>query len=410
MSDHHVPTRLSGENKTRGYFTPGVIIVLLIAINGIVFLMGRFIFGLGAVTNLDNLYPWGLWIGIDVAAGVALAAGGFTTAAIGHIVHKEEYHSIVRPALLTAMLGYTFVALGVVTDIGRWYYIWHPLINWNPNSALFEVGICVMIYMTVLYIEFLPIVTERFMGKVKLPGILKMFNNLLEKILKIADKTLQRTIFVFIIAGVVLSTLHQSSLGTLMIIAGDKMHPLWQTPILPLLFFISALAVGFPMVIFESLLASRSFRLKPEISVLSKLANMIPVFLIIYLAFKIGDMFIRGTFVYLKEVNIQSVMFILEVFIGFILPIPLFLSKKVQQSSGLLFLAASLVVFGVILNRVNNFIIAYKPPYADYSYIPSIGEFSVSIGFAAILVLIYRAFVMIFPVISIEPKSKGGRL
>ncbi|HQF43611.1 MAG TPA: polysulfide reductase NrfD, partial [Ignavibacteriaceae bacterium] len=146
------------------FFTPGVVGLIIIAVNGLVFLMGRFFFGIGSVTNLNNQYPWGLWIGVDVAAGVALAAGGFTTAALGHIIHKEEYHAIVRSALLTAMLGYTFVALGVFVDIGRWYFIWHPLIMWNGSSALFEVGICVMIYLTVLYIEFLPIVTERFIG------------------------------------------------------------------------------------------------------------------------------------------------------------------------------------------------------------------------------------------------------
>src|SRR3970282_2103862 len=121
-------------------------------------------------------YPWGLWIAIDVAAGVALAAGGFTTAALGHVMHKEYYRAIIRPALLTAMLGYTFVAFGVVVDIGRPYFVWHPLIYWNGNSALFEVGICVMAYMTVLYIEFLPIVTERFVGKVNMPGTLSIFN------------------------------------------------------------------------------------------------------------------------------------------------------------------------------------------------------------------------------------------
>lgn len=140
------------------YFTPGVFILLIIALNGLIFLMGRFFFGLGSVTNLNDQYPWGLWIGVDVAAGVALAAGGFTTAALGHVMHKEEYNAIIRPALLTAMLGYTFVAMGVFVDIGRWYFIWHPLIMWNGSSALFEVGICVMIYMSVLYIEFLCVI------------------------------------------------------------------------------------------------------------------------------------------------------------------------------------------------------------------------------------------------------------
>ncbi|MFI5145291.1 MAG: Ni/Fe-hydrogenase cytochrome b subunit, partial [Ignavibacteria bacterium] len=136
------------------FLTPGVFAVILIALNGLVFLAIRFIWGIGAVTNLDNYTPWGLWIGVDVAAGVALAAGGFTSAALGHVMHRESYNAIVRPALLTAMLGYTFVAFAVFVDIGRFYYIWHPLIMWNGNSALFEVGICVMIYVSVLYIEF----------------------------------------------------------------------------------------------------------------------------------------------------------------------------------------------------------------------------------------------------------------
>jgi Ni/Fe-hydrogenase subunit HybB-like protein len=387
------------------YFTPGVIALIIIAINGLVFLMGRFFFGLGAVTNLNNQYPWGLWIGVDVAAGVALAAGGFTTAALGHVMHREEYHAIVRPALLTAMLGYTFVAMGVFVDIGRWYFIWHPLIMWNGNSALFEVGICVMIYMTVLYIEFIPIVTERFIGKVKLPGFLSFLNKPVDKLLRVLDSGLSKTMFVFIIAGVVLSTLHQSSLGTLMVIAGTKMHPLWQTPILPLLFLLSAISVGFPMVIFESLLASRSLKLKPEMHILARLGSMIAPLLGIYLAFKIGDMFVRETFVYLSEFNTASVMFTIEVLFGVIIPLRMFLSPKVLKSPPLLFTASTLVVLGVLLNRINNFIVAYTPPYATDSYFPSIGEISVTVGFAAILMLAYRFIVLNFPVISLPGKQ-----
>jgi Ni/Fe-hydrogenase subunit HybB-like protein len=382
------------------FFTPGVYVLLAIAVNGLVFLCGRFLFGLGAVTNLNNQYPWGLWIGVDVAAGVALAAGGFTTAAFGHVMHREEYHAIVRPALLTAMLGYTFVAIGVCVDIGRWYFIWHPLIMWNGNSALFEVGICVMIYMTVLYIEFLPIVTERFIGNVRLPAFLSSFNKPIDAILRILDRGLSKTMFIFIIAGVVLSTLHQSSLGTLMIIAGPKMHPLWQTPILPLLFLLSAISVGFPMVIFESLLASRSLHLKPEIHILSRLGSMIAPLLGIYLAFKIGDMVIRETFVYLREFTPASVMFTLEILLGIVIPLRMFLSPKVLKSPALLFTASALVVLGVLLNRINNFIIAYTPPYSFRSYFPSYGEISVTVGFIAILVLAYRFIVLNFPVIS----------
>lgn len=387
------------------YFTPGVFVLIILALNGLVFLMGRFFFGIGAVTNLNNQYPWGLWIGVDVAAGVALAAGGFTTAALGHVMHREEYHAIVRPALLTAMLGYTFVAMGVFVDIGRWYFIWHPLIMWNGSSALFEVGICVMIYLTVLYIEFLPIVTERFIGKVNLPGFLSKLNKPVDKLLRALDRGLSKTMFIFIIAGVVLSTLHQSSLGTLMIIAGPKMHPLWQTPVLPLLFLLSAISVGFPMVIFESMLASRSFGLKPEMHILSRLGSMIAPLLGIYLAFKIGDMFIRETFVYLTEFNTASVMFTIEVLFGVIIPLRMFLSPKVLKSPLFLFIASALVVFGVLLNRINNFIVAYTPPYSVKSYIPSFGEFSVTIGFAAMLILAYRFIVMNFPVISVPGKQ-----
>jgi Ni/Fe-hydrogenase subunit HybB-like protein len=387
------------------YFTPGVFVLIIIALNGLVFLMGRFFFGLGAVTNLNNQYPWGLWIGVDVAAGVALAAGGFTTAALGHIMHKDEYHAIIRPALLTAALGYTFVAMGVFVDIGRWYFIWHPLVMWNGNSALFEVGICVMIYLTVLYIEFLPIVTERFIGKVNLPGFLSGLNKIVDKVLRLLDRGLSKTMFIFIIAGVVLSSLHQSSLGTLMIIAGPKMHPLWQTPVLPLLFLLSAVAVGFPMVIFESLIASRSLSLKPEMHILSKLGSMIAPLLGIYLAFKIGDMFIRETFIYLGEFNTASIMFTIEMLFGVIIPLRMFLSPKVLKSPPLIFTASALVVFGVLLNRINNFVVAYTPPYSTESYFPSFGEISVTVGFVAMLVLAYRFIVLNFPVISLPGKQ-----
>ncbi len=392
----------------RKYFTPTVIVIAVIAAIGLLFVLARLIFGIGAVTNLSNEFPWGIWIGIDVAAGVALAAGGFTTAALGHIMHKEEYHLITRPALLTAMLGYTFVAVSVGIDLGRYYYIWHPLIMWNGNSALFEVGMCVMIYLTVLYIEFLPIVTERFIGRVNLPGFFKRFNVSLDKLLRALDRGLDKTMFIFIIAGVVLSCLHQSSLGTLMIIAGPKMHPLWQTPILPLLFLLSAMSVGFPMVIFESYLTSKSFGLKPETNIMANLGSMVAPLLGIYLSFKLGDMVIRQTFVYLTEFNTASVMFVIEIVIGVVVPLRLFLSPQIQKSPMGLSIAAFLVIFGVFLNRLNNFIVAYNPPYVFQSYFPSIGEISVTAGFIALEILLFRAFVMIFPIVSV-PQHSGTK-
>ena len=384
------------------FITPGVIILILLAINALVFLAIRFIFGLGEMTNLCDQHPWGIWIAIDVATGVALAAGGFTSAALGHIMFKERYNVILRPALLTAMLGYTFVAIGVFIDLGRYYSIWHPLIMWNGTSPLFEVGICVMIYATVLYIEFIPIVAERLIGKVKLKGIL---SKPIDSFLRMLNRGVSKTMFIFIIAGVVLSTLHQSSLGTLMVIAGPKMHPLWQTPILPLLFLISAVAVGLPMIIFESLAASRSLGLNSEMSVLSRLGKMVAPLLGIYLSVKLIDMVIRGTYVYLTEMNTQSVMFVIEIVVGIIIPLRMLFSEKVLNSKLWLFVAASLVVVGVMLNRINCFLIAYSAPYALDSYFPSIGEISVTVGFISILVLLYRALVMYLPILSLPDKK-----
>lgn len=390
--------------QERKYFTPIVIGLSVLALNGIIFLLGRFVFGIGSVTNLDNQHPWGIWIGIDVAAGVALAAGGFTTAALGHIMHKDQYHAIIRPALLTATLGYTFVAASVMIDLGRYYFIWHPLLMWNGSSVLFEVGICVMIYLTVLYIEFLPIVTERFIGKVNLPGFLKKFNQSVDKLLRILDKGLEKTMFVFIIAGVVLSCLHQSSLGTLMVIAGPKMHPLWQTPILPLLFLLSAITVGLPMVIMESVITSKSFGLKPETHILSNLSNIVAPLLGVYLAFKIGDMMIRKTFVYLYDINAASIMFTLELLVGIVIPLRLFMSRQVAKSPTAMAIASFMVILGVLMNRINNFLIAYNPPYAVKSYFPSIGEISVTLGFVALEILLFRFFVINFPIVS-EPDT-----
>ncbi|GAB4147180.1 MAG: Ni/Fe-hydrogenase cytochrome b subunit [Ignavibacteriales bacterium] len=388
------------------YFTPIVFGLIILAAIGGIFLLLRLLFGIGFVTNLDTQHPWGIWIGIDVAAGVALAAGGFTSAALGHIMNKPKYEVIIRPALLTAMLGYTFVALSVMIDLGRYYSIWHPLIYWNGNSALFEVGICVMTYVTVLYIEFMPIVLEKFIGNVNLPGFFARFNKSIDKLLRILQKFLSKAMFIFIIAGVVLSCLHQSSLGTLMVISGPKMHPLWQTPVLPLLFLLSAISVGFPMIIMESIISSRSFGLKPEMKVLSGLGRIVGPLLGIYLAFKIGDMVIRQSFVYLNELNSVSIMFFVELLVGVIIPLRMFLSKEVRKSPALLFTASLLVVVGVLINRINCFLVAYNPPYAVKSYFPSVGEIFVTLGFISLEILLFRLIVKYFPVISIPVSMK----
>lgn len=388
------------------FFTPVIMFITVIAVNGLIFLIGRFLFGLGAVTNLSDQFPWGIWIAIDVAAGVALAAGGFTSAMIGHILHKDKYEVIVRPALLTAMLGYTFVATSVMIDIGRYHFIWHPMIMWNGSSVLFEVGTCVIIYLHVLYIEFLPIVAERFIGRVNLPGFLKILNEPIDKLLRILDKTLDKIMFIFIITGIVLSCLHQSSLGTLMVITGYKMHPLWQTPILPLLFLVSAICVGFPMVIFESIINAKSFGLKLETRVLSGLGRIVGPMLFIYLTIKVMDAAIRQSFVHLMEMKTEAVMFMIEVFVGIVIPLIMFFSRKISRTPTGLFLASAFVIFGVLMNRINSFIVSYTPPYAETSYFPSVGEISITLGLIALEILIFRAFVMIFPIISVPQEVR----
>jgi len=387
------------------FFTPGVFVLLTIAAAGAAFGVWRFVVGIGAVTNLDDQWPWGLWIAIDIGTGVALAAGGFTTAALAHIFHRENYLALVRPALLTAMLGYTFVAIGLLFDLGRFWAVWHPIFMWNGNSVLFEVGICVVCYLTVLYLEFLPIVTERFKDGVRLPGPLRIFNRLIDRLLKVSERVLKRIMFVFIILGVVLSCMHQSSLGGLMLIAPSKMHPLWFTPISPLLFLMSAIAVGFPMVIFESMIASRSFKRPLEMNLLGPMSQITVFLLGIYMAVKVGDMAIRDTWIYLFEGTAASNLFLVEVLAGVALPFVMLLDDRVRRSPRLLFTAASLVIGGVALNRINVFLVAYSPPYASKTYFPAIGELVITAALISTLVLVYRFVVLNFPVLEAEHRD-----
>jgi Ni/Fe-hydrogenase subunit HybB-like protein len=407
VAEHEHPTPV----KSR-FLSPGTIVLVALALVGGAAYLYRLVFGLAAATNLDNQYPWGIWISIDVASGVALAAGGFTTAALADVFHKRGFHAIARPALLTAMLGYTFAVIGLLADLGRYYNVWHPMLPsmWQGDSVLFEVGICVIIYLSVLYIEFLPIVAERFIGRVNLPGPLRLLNNIVNSWLIVCQRFLSRFISVFIIAGVVLSCLHQSSLGTLMVIAPTKVHPLWYTPVLPLLFLLSAIAVGFPMVIFESILATRSFRLKPERELLSSIALYTPVLLAVYLAVKIADLTLRDAVGYVFEGSLQSVMFLIEIGLGVVAPMALLLSRRVRNSLSGLFIASTLVIFGVALNRINVFLISYRPLYPEKSYFPSPFEILVTVGLISTLVLVYRAMVMIFPVIAAPPQEAPREL
>lgn len=391
----HKPQRL-----TKPFFTPGTFILLAFMGTGFAFGLARFINGLQTVTNLTNFYPWGIWIAIDVACGVALAAGGFTTAALVDIFGGKKFHPLLRPAVLTAWLGYAMVAVGLSFDLGRYWNIWRPIFNWQGNSVLFEVGMCVMAYLSVLTVEMSPSILEGLKTRIKHNDWGARLLRKIEGPINFAHRAVKIVLPIFIIAGVVLSCMHQSSLGTLMVIAPTKLHALWYTPLLPVLFLLSAIMVGFPMVIVESLIASKSFGQEPEMELLTPLARLIPWFLLVYGVFRFGDLIARRGIVHFLDAQYPylTIAIIVELTVGIILPFYLLLQEQIRRSPGWLMFSALLVIIGVVLNRINVFITGYIPPYATKMYFPSIGEIAVTIGLVCTIMFLYRIMVTFFPI------------
>ena len=382
------------------FITPNFWVLVFFMLSGAGFAYFRFFDGFGSVTNLSKAYPFGLWIAFDVACGVALAAGGFTTAAIVEIFGREKYHALVRPAILTAFIGYFLVGLAVFFDLGKYYNIWHALIYWNGTSVLFEVAWCVMLYLTVLGIENIPNVVEQFSGKVNLPGPLAAFNGLGNWLLGKADWVTRKTMAFFVIAGVVLSFGHQSSLGTMMLIAPYKLHDLWYTPLSPLLFLTSAVSVGPSMVIFEGTLAAKFFGRKPETELLGSFAKYIPLFLGTYLLLRIGDLAYRGVLAQAFDGSVAGYSFLLE-FSLFAVPYFALKSKKLRQDGTKLFLCALSVICAVVLNRFNVFLIGMDMG-PNWNYFPSVGEFAVTFAFLALGVMMYKIAVNYLPILEQE--------
>jgi Ni/Fe-hydrogenase subunit HybB-like protein len=320
----------------------------------------RFTQGLGVTTALSDKSPWGLWIGFDVLCGVGLAAGGFTLAAVVYIFHLERFHPIIRPAILTAFLGYGLVAVALLFDLGKPYNIWHPLIMWNPHSVMFEVAWCVMLYLTVLALEFSPVVFERFR---------------LERPLRI----IKAITIPLVIAGVLLSTLHQSSLGSLYLILPGKLHPYWYSPLLPVFFFVSAIGVGLAMVIFESNLSARTLGREIEMPLLSELGKAMVVVLGFYGIIRLQDLAGRGALRYLREPSTETVLFVLEMVIGLFAPLALLIFRRVRESCEWLFASSVLVITGFLLNRLNVSITGMEA-YAHAQYFPKWTEVSVTLS------------------------------
>ncbi len=336
--------------------------------------------GLGASTGLSDDFPWGLWIGFDVMTGVALAAGGFTIAATVYVLHLEEFRPILRPTILTAFLGYVLVCVSLICDLGRPDRIYHPIFLWNHHSVMFEVAWCVMLYNTVLALEFSPAVLERLGWKRALHVV-----HLLTPLL--------------VIVGVVLSTLHQSSLGTVFVIVPSKLHGLWYTPLLPVLFYLSAVAVGLAMTIFESYLSNRAFGVSLHAHLLQKLGKALAVVLGVYLAARLGTLALGGNLHLMAERSTESVAFALELGLGVVAPIVMLSSRRIREHRTGLFYAALLVVLGVVLNRMNVGITGMQR-HAAVAYMPSFLEAATSLAFVACGIAVFGLVVRHFPIFS----------
>ena len=339
--------------------------------------VSRFLYGLGATTNLSDATPWGVWIGFDVMSGVALAAGGFIITASVYIFRLEKYHAIVRPAVLTAFLGYLAVAVGLLFDLGLPWNIWHMMIYWNPHSPLFEVGWCVMLYLTVLSLEFFPVPAEEFSALAKI------------------RRFLIRIRLPLVIAGIGLSTLHQSSLGSLFLIMPYHVHPLWYSPILPVNFFISAIGLGLMMVMFESHTTAYLYRRKPETDALAGLGGAARWVFLGYLVVRFVDLAVRGQLSLLTAGQWQVGMFWTELAVAAILPIVLLSIPSVRYSRAGQWTVASLGVTGVVLNRLN---VGGLMHVGRGNYFPSWTEVTISAGVVSVAALVFLFFVERFKV------------
>ncbi|MGI9101772.1 MAG: NrfD/PsrC family molybdoenzyme membrane anchor subunit [Terriglobales bacterium] len=355
----------------------------------------RFVAGLGPATNLSDQFPWGIWVGFDVLCGVMLAAGGFTLTGAVHIFNLKRLHPIVRPTVLTAFLGYLLVSIALLVDLGRPYNIWHPLIMWNPHSVMFEVGWCVMCYTTVLALEFSPIVLERFN---------------LQKPLKYIRKAL----IPIVIAGVIFSTLHQSSLGSVYLIVPTKLHPFWYSPLLPAFFFLSAVAVGLAMTIFESSMSAKHFGRQLELHILKDLGRALMVVLIVYAVLRVEDLVHRNVFGMIFKPGYERNLFLLEIALALVIPIVLLSFRKVRETAGGLYLASVITLLGFVTNRLNVAVTGIEGS-AGVRYLPKWTEIAVTgamVGAGFAIFGMAAKYLPIFPEeheAAPEPQSKEVR-
>ncbi len=375
---------MNKNNQPFPMVTTAILAVLMVA--GLVATVIRFTQGIGAVSNLSDGRAWGFWISFDLYCGVALAAGGFTIAAMVYIFNLKKYYPIVRSAILTAFLGYVMVVVALMVDLGQPWRIWHIIIHWNPHSPLFEVGWCVLLYTTVLALEFSPNVFERFNMDVEL--------------------RLVRAIQIpLVIIGIALSTLHQSSLGSILLMMPTKLHPLWFTPILPIIFFVSAVMVGLAMTIVETSLGSRALGHQVDMDCLSGLGKGLFYLLLLTLLIRLGDLVYAGEFGLVLSSGMHSVMFLVEVVGGIVLPLILLALPAIKRSRTGLFVSALLAVLGLVLHRFNVSWLALASPRPGTDYFPSVGEVAISVAVVAAGVLVYLMANRYLPIVHHKPSA-----
>jgi Ni/Fe-hydrogenase subunit HybB-like protein len=374
----------------RTLVTPFNAVAAMILGLGLPVMVYRFVFGLGAATNLSQTTPWGIWIGIDVLSGVALAAGGYTIAAAVYIFGLKHYYPVLRPAVLTGFLGYLFVVLGLLMDLGRpWrlpYPILHPL---GVSSVMFEVAWCVTLYSTVLALEFSPMLFQWLR-------------------LQAPVKFIRSIIIPLVVAAVMLSTLHQSSLGALFLLAPAKLHPLWYSPFIPMYFFISSIIAGLTMVIVESALSHRIFRhqlvTEPQVDLdglTLGLGKAAAVLLFAYFFMKLIGV-ADGHHWHLLMTPFGG-WFLVEL-IGFtLLPCFLFAWGVRQRSAKLVRFTAVLAVIGIVMNRLNVSVIALNWHVAE-QYVPSWMELVTTLTIITLGILTFRWIVHRMPVLHEHPE------
>ena len=385
---------LTPREYLRSLLTPANILITAILAAGIPCLVLRFAKGLGAVTNLSQSYPWGLWVAFDVISGVALAAGGYTVACAVFIFGQKLYLPVLRAAILTGFLGYVLVLVGLIVDLGQpWRLPYQFFLTPGTTAVMYEVGWCVFLYLIVLALEFAPTALE-WLG--------------LDKLRKI----LGRVTIAIIVLGVTLSTLHQSSLGAFFLMAPGKLHPLWYSPYLPVFFFISSIAAGIGMVIFESTVSHRVFqdRLEPKAHVdidgitlgLSRAGALV---LFAYFFIRLQGLAGSGRWDLLATG--WGAWWGFEMFGFVLLPSLLFANAVRLADVKLARIAAVLTVLGVLLNRFNVSLIAFNWTLPN-RYVPAAAEVLISLTIVTIGVVIFRWIVNRMPVLAGHLDQRGS--